>query len=115
MTTATTASAWRPITARDLVEDRMPYGVFYTPDRTEWLFNRRYQVIAVRRNGIAREWLDRSFWVPDIMQQCTRFVHNGNPAPHRAKYKRTAADNEARSAAIWLLRDWGLPTGHLGR
>ena len=81
----TTVSTWRPQTGRELVEDRMPYGVWYTPDGSEWMFNRHYQVIAVRKDGFAREWFDRGFAVPDIMHQATqdgakigetmRFIH----------------------------------------
>lgn len=93
----------------------MPYGVWYTPDGSEWMFNRRYQVIAVRQDGAARVWVDRAFEVPDIMHQCTRHLHNGNDAPHRAKYRRTARDNAARRACVMALESWGLPTAHLGR
>ncbi len=111
----TTVSTWRPQTGRELIEDRMPYGVWYTPDGSEWMFNRHYQVIAVRKGGVAREWYDRSFAVPDIMHQATRYLHNGNHMPWRAKYKRTAGDNAARSACVAMLRSWGLPEATLGK
>lgn len=111
----TTVSAWRPQTGRELIEDRMPYGVWYTPDGSEWMFNRHYQVIAVRKDGAAREWTDRGFAVPGIMHHATRYLHNGNHMPWRAKYKRTAGDNAARSACVAMLRSWGLPEVTLGK
>ena len=111
----TTVSTWRPMTARDLVLDRMPYGVWLTKDDREWMFNRKYQVIAVRDDNGAREWGDRSTCVDGILPKATRYIYDGNSQPWRAKYKRNAADERDRAACTYALRLWGLPSEHLGR
>ena len=108
-------SSWRPMTARDLVLDRMPYGVWYTADGREWMFNRKYQVIAVRDGSEASEWPDRTLQVEGILTKATRYIYSGNSQPWRAKYRRNAADNRDRSACLAVLHDWRLATEHLGK
>ena len=108
-------SDWKPVTARDLVLDRMPYGVWYALDGREWLFNRKYQVIAVRDGSTVHEWSDRTHEVADIIARATRYIYAGNSQPWRAKYRRNAADNRDRHECLEVLRAWGLPFEHLGR
>jgi hypothetical protein len=86
----------------------LPYGIWYCKDGREVLFNREYQPIAQRKNGVTA-FADRSEWVMDIERAVMLWDDSSDPTNYLVKHLgymalTTKESNVCRKALLVSLK-----------